>query len=115
MVNKKLEVEACRVFVCPNLALIDQKGKELGLRDDVMKRAKNIAIEYFKKTYHEPRYASARYLMPSFIYIASILECTDGKDRKTQNEVSDVFGIGLPTIRKWNEHIVDILKIEIIF
>jgi hypothetical protein len=49
--RKDLDKQACRTFVCPNLALIDEKGKELGLRDATIKKAKDMAIEYFTKTY----------------------------------------------------------------
>ena len=114
LANKKLEIEACRTFACPNLSLIDEKGKELGLGDATIKKAKDMAIGYLKKTYHDPVYLSAKNLMPSFLYIASVMEGNPGnKDRRTQREVSDVFNIGIPTIRKWNKRIIDTLELEI--
>jgi transcription initiation factor TFIIIB Brf1 subunit/transcription initiation factor TFIIB len=117
LANKKLEIEACRMFACPNLGMIDQKGKELGLMDDVIKRAKDMAIEYFKKTYHNPQYLSGKNLMPSFLYIASNMEDKNGsgKDRRTQLEVSNAFNLGIPTIRKWNTRIIDTLELEVWF
>ncbi len=114
MANKALEIQACKVFVCPNISMIDQKGKELELGDHVIKRAKDIAVEYFKKTYHNPIYLSSKNLMPSFIYIASIME-DDCLYKRTQKEISYVFDVGMPTIRKWNKHIIDVLELEIIF
>ena len=44
-----------------------------------------------------------------------MVDKTHGLDRKTQEEVSDMFNIGTPTIRKWNEHIVDTLELEVWF
>lgn len=114
MANRKLELEACRIFVCPNLSLIDQKGKELEMMDDTIEKAKNMAIEYFKKTYHRPKYTAVKYLMPSFLYLASIAaERVGSKDRKTQEDMSRVFGIGIPTIKRWNKDIINTLGLRI--
>lgn len=71
---RELEIQGCRTYVCPNISLIDEKGKELSLKDGTIKRAKELAIKYFKDTYNKPHYSHARYLLPSFICIASIME-----------------------------------------
>lgn len=109
MTAKELEMLGCRTFVCPNLSLIDEKGKELGLREETIKKAKDIAISYFKKTYHRPPYSSAKHLLPSFIYIASVVE----RERRTQTDIADVFGMSHSTIRKWYNGIIDALDIRI--
>ena len=105
MTVRELEILGCKAFVCPNLGLIEEKGKELGLREGTINKAKDIAIMYFKKTYHMPHYSSAKYLLPSFIYIASMIE----GERKTQIHIADVFGISYCTIRKWYSRIIDTL------
>lgn len=112
---KDIEILACKTFVCPNLSLIDEKGKILLLNDDTIKNAKNLAIEYFKKTYHRPPYSSAKFLLPAFIYITSVIESKKcPEERRTQREICTVFEIKEPTIRKWTHHIIDELKIDII-
>ncbi len=108
--NKDLEVRACKEFVCPNLGLIDKKCKELYLDDQIIKKAKDLAIEYLRKTYHTPRYSHIKYLLPSFVYLASIL----GGDRRSQNELAIAFGITITTMRKWNDDIMDTLELDII-
>ena len=56
--GKELEKQACKTFVCPNLSLIDKKGRGLQLNGATIKRAKDLAIEYFKKTYRDHHYSS---------------------------------------------------------
>lgn len=108
--TKDLEIRACKEFICPNLYLIEQKGKELYLSDETIKRAKDLTIEYLKKTYHTPRYSHIKYLLPSFLYIASII---DG-DRRFQDQVAEAFGISTKTMRKWNEDIMGTIEPEAI-
>ena len=108
--RKDLDKQACRTFVCPNLALIDEKGKDLGLRDVTIKKAKDMAIEYFRKTYQTPHYSSAKNLLPAFMYMASIIE----NDRRTQWDVEKVYKVSSATIRKWYKDISDVLNIKII-
>ena len=109
MDNKELEIQGCRTFVCPNISLIDEKGKELLLKDKTIKRAKELAIKYFKDTYHRPHYSSARHLLPAFICIASVLE----GERVFQKEVAEVFGTTNVTITKWYRDIVDTMELKI--
>lgn len=106
---QELEMQAYKTFVCPNIGIIDEKGKVLGLKNDTIERAKNIAIEYFKKTYHKPRYSSAKYVFPAFIYIASILE----DDIRPQTQISIVFSTTTVTIKRWYKEIVNTLNIEL--
>lgn len=107
---KDLEIRGCKEFICPNLGLIEQKGKDLYLNDETVKRARGLAIEYLKKTYHAPRYSHIKYLLPSFLYIASIID----DDRRHQDKVADAFGISTKTVRKWNEDIIYTLDLYII-
>lgn len=106
--GKDLDKQACK-FTCPNLSLIDRKGKELQLKEETIERAKNMATEYFRRTYRIPRYSSSRYLLPAFLYIASKFE----KERLTQFDIEKAFGISSVTIRKWYKDIADVLNIKI--
>lgn len=108
--RKDLDKQACKTFVCPNLSLIDEKGKELNLKDETIKTAKDMAIEYFKKTYRMPHYSSAKHLLPAFTYIASILK----NERKTQWDIEIVYGVSCVTIRKWYLDISKVLNIKVI-
>lgn len=108
MTTKELEIQGCKRFVCPNLSLIDEKGKELHLRYITIKTAKNLAVRYFKDTYHKPHYSSAKHLLPAFIYIASMLE----GEKRTQNEVAEVFGTTVVTVKKWYRNIINTLDIK---
>jgi transcription initiation factor TFIIIB Brf1 subunit/transcription initiation factor TFIIB len=107
---KELEIQGCRTFVCPNINLIEEKGKELLLKDSTIKRAKDMAIGYFKKTYSRPHYSSAKHLLPAFIYVASILE----GDRRFQKEIAEVFGTTNVTITKWYRDIVETMGLTIV-
>ena len=108
--NKDLEIRACKEFVCPNISTIDMKCKELNLNFNVIKKAKEMAIGYLKKTYHTPRYSHIKYLLPSFVYLGSII----GGDKRSQNEIAIIFGITITTMRKWNDDIINILELDII-
>jgi|SRR3972149_7124223 len=108
MVNiKELEIQGCRKFVCPNLCLLDEKGKELNLKEETIKRSKNIAIDYFKKTYHNPNY-SAKKVLAAILYIASILE----GEKKSQKDIGKKFGVTVVTINKWYHNVMIILDIK---
>jgi transcription initiation factor TFIIIB Brf1 subunit/transcription initiation factor TFIIB len=108
MEKKELEAIGCKTFACPNLGAIDEKGKELVLRDKTIKKAKDLTTEYLKKTYHNPHYSSITYLLPSFVYIATIVE----KDPIYKRRIIDVFGSTDPTINKWNKDIIQTLNIQ---
>ena len=105
---KELEIQGCRTFVCPNLSSLDEKCKGLDLKNETIKRAKDMAIEYFRKTYRMPHYSSAKHVLPAFVYIASILE---GEKRSKKN-VSKIFGTSELTIKRWYRDIMKTLNIE---
>lgn len=109
MTIKELEIQGCRTFVCPNISIIEEKGKELSLKDGTIKRAKELAMKYFKDTYRKPHYSSAKHLLPSFICIASIME----GDKRFQKEIADVFDTTNVTIVKWNRIIVETMGLDI--
>ena len=106
---RELEIQGCRTYVCPNMSLIDEKGKELSLKDGTIKRAKELAMKYFKDTYRKPHYSSARHLLPSFICVAAIME----GDNRFQKEIAEVFGTTNVTITKWNRNIVKTMGLDI--
>jgi hypothetical protein len=108
-INKdNLEAIGCRTFACPNLALIDEKGKGLGLSSEILEEAKATAIEYLKKTYLRPHYSSVIHLLPSFVYIASIRN----GNMIQKKRVADIFGTSSVTMNKWNKDIIDTLNID---
>ena len=104
----ELELMGCKKFICPNISLIDEKGKELGLRDVTIRKAKDIAVEYFRKTYHSPRYSSVRHVLPAMVYIASKLE----RDKITQKDIANGFDVSHCTINKWYKDVMKVLGIE---
>lgn len=110
MIPEDLETKAYDVFVYPSLSTIGIKGKELGLKDETIKRAQDLAIEYIKKTYHQPLYSHIKFLLPAFVYIAAILD----DDRRTQYDIAQAFGVTESSVRKWYLHIKEIMNIKII-
>lgn len=108
-ISKYLKTQGYKTFVCPNLELIGIKGKELNLDDKTIKNAEDLTIRYIRKTYHMPRYSSIKYLLPSFIYIASILD----DNRMSQRKIAKAFRSSSATIRKWNSDIIDVLELDI--
>lgn len=110
MVNKELELKACKLFVCPNLNSINIICKELDFEnDDVAKKAKELAIEYLKKTYHKPRYTHVKFIIPACVYLACIVK----GERRTQSEISSVANCCTALITKWWNDIADELDFEI--
>lgn len=103
-----LEARAYETFVYPNIALIETKGKELGLKDETIKKAVDMATEYIKKTYHNPQYSHIKFLLPGFVYISSVLN----DDRRTQRDIAHTFGVTSSSIRKWYMHIEEIMEID---
>lgn len=122
-VGKELEKIACKTFVCTHMNELDIKGKELGLNNDIISLAKDLATEYFKKTYHKPEYAGVNRIIPAFFQIASKLEIDEnGKRIYVQSqpgyregigtELSILFNVSASTIMKWNRHITSVLNID---
>lgn len=110
LIGKGLEREGCKVFVCPNISLIYEFCKRLNLTDAVAECAKEMAIDYFKKTYHSPKYSSAKPVIIACIYIASITK----NEPKNQLELGEICGCSYFSIRKWYRAVADELDIEII-
>lgn len=107
---KELEMRACKTFVCPNLSIMETICKESNIREDIIERAKSMAIEYFKKTYHQPHYSSARHVIPAILYIASIL----GGDKRSKIDIAKMFGVSYITVRKWQKDVMEVLDIKIL-
>lgn len=105
---KELEKQGCKAFVCPNISLIDDVCKEYNISENIIKTAKNIAIEYFKKTYHNPPFSSAMHVLPSAFYMASRLE---GR-KMSQIDVGHMFNVSHVTVKKWYENIMFVLDIK---
>ncbi len=114
MGNKQLEVQGCKVFCCPNLNLLDEKGKELNLSEGAIKKSKEMAITYLKKTYHCPKYTAIKYVLPSFIYITGVLDILNDEkveDYRTQKQIGKAFGVTTVLVRKWTFKIAEELDI----
>ncbi len=105
---EELEREACKKFVCPNISLIDDRGKELGLRDVTIRKAKDLAVQYFRNTYHSPNYASVKHVLPGIVYIAAKL----GREKITQREIAKGFDVSHCTVNKWYKDVMKVLGIE---
>lgn len=108
MIPEDLETRAYETFVYPNLDLIDENCKKLNLKEETIKYAKDLAIEYIKKTYHHPPYSHIKFLLPSFVYIATIIK----EDRRTQYDIAKAFGLTKTLMRKWYIHIKDVMNID---
>lgn len=67
--TKDLEIKACKTFVYPNLDMIDSKCKDLSLDEDTIKKTRELAIDYLKKTYRKPHYSNIKPV------IASLIKC----------------------------------------
>lgn len=104
----ELERMGCKTFVCPNISLIEETCKNEGIRDDIIERAREIAIEYFKKTYHNPRYTSAIYVLPATVYIS----CRLKGDKRSQTDIGRMFGVSHTVIKKWYRDIMKELNIK---
>ena len=74
MNRKELEFAGCKSFCCPNIDVINENCKKMGLNDNVTKRARYIAVDYLKRTYHNPLYAGIGAVLNGAICLASILE-----------------------------------------
>lgn len=123
MTNKELDIEACKTFVCPNFNEMEINCKKLGLDDETIKICKEIGIEYLRKTYHTPKYASINSVIPAFIYIGSNLYYEDGircipgagRNRRRKigrRELGALYGVTGITVSKWIGDIISILDIQ---
>lgn len=138
MANKDLDVKACKTFVCPNIGLIDERCKEHNVPAKIIKTTRDLAVEYFKNTYHQPRYGNVKILFPAFLYIALNMKVIDGNRALdirggpqfiswillpescrqeftmcSQDLCCVIFGSSVSvTIRKWIKEILKELKID---
>jgi hypothetical protein len=114
--KRQLESIGCKTFACPSLSLIDEKGRELGLKNETIVKAKNMAVEYLKETYHNPRYSFFPRLLASFVYIAAILE-EDPKNEESRffrYNIMNTFCVSHSTFNKYIKDIIETLEIDII-
>lgn len=110
MVPKDLETKAYEKFVLPSIDLIGKNCKKLNLKDETIEQAKDLAFKYIEKTYHRPDYSHIKFLLPAFTYIATLTN----DDKRTQREISEVFGTTESSLRKWYIHIVNLMEINIV-
>jgi transcription initiation factor TFIIIB Brf1 subunit/transcription initiation factor TFIIB len=109
MIPKDLETRAYEKFVLPSIDSMGKNCKKLNLKNETVEQAKDLALKYIGKTYHQPDYSHIKFLLPAFAYIATILN----DDRKTQREIAEAFGTTESSLRKWYAHIVNLMEIKI--
>jgi hypothetical protein len=63
MINKELEIEACKPFLLKYIPMIDEACDKLKLSQETEKLAKDIAFEFVEKTRHAPQYPSFKHLI----------------------------------------------------
>lgn len=106
--GKELKIQGYKKFICPNISLIDDICKDYNIREDIIEKTKDIAIEYFKKTYDNPPYSSAVHVLPAAFYIASRLK----GEKRSQKDVALKFYTTVVTIKKWYINIMIVLDIK---
>lgn len=109
MIPKDLEIKAYEKFVLPSIYSMSKNCNRLSLKDGTILQAKDLALKYVEKTYHQPDYSHIKFLLPAFAYIATILN----DDRRTQREIAEAFGTTESSLRKWYAHIVRLMEIKI--
>lgn len=109
MVPKDLETRAYEKFVLPSIGSMSKNCKKLNLKNETIMQAKDLALKYIEKTYHQPDYSHIKFLLPAFAYIATILN----DDRRTQREIAEAFGTTESSLRKWYAHIIRLMEIKI--
>jgi len=95
--GKELEIKACKTFVCPNLTLLELKGRELGLSQEAIRKTKQMGIEFLKKTYHRPPYAYVKSIFPALLYMGGWLN----DEVLSQKKCAEVFDYTSPICKKW--------------
>jgi transcription initiation factor TFIIIB Brf1 subunit/transcription initiation factor TFIIB len=109
MIPEEFETKAYEKFVLPSIDSIGESCNKLNLKNETIEQAKDLALKYIEKTYHQPDYSHIKFLLPAFAYIATILD----DDRRTQREIAEAFGTTESSLRKWYIHIVRLLEIEV--
>lgn len=109
MIPKELETRAYERFVLPSIDSMRKSCEKLNLKNETIEKAKDLALRYVEKTYHQPDYSHIKFLLPAFAYISTILN----DDRRTQREIAEAFGTTESSLRKWYAHIVRLMEIKI--
>lgn len=109
MVPKEIESRAYEKFVLPSIDSMGKNCRKLNLKDETIVHAKDLALKYVEKTYHQPDYSHIKFLLPAFAYIATLLN----DDKRTQREIAEAFGTTESSLRKWYAHIVHLMDIKI--
>lgn len=100
---------------------MDTNCKKLGLDDETAKICKSIATEYLKKTYHEPKYASIKSVIPAFIYIGAnmyyedrirYIMCGNIKKKIGMAEIVTLYHVSVATGSKWFNNVISMLGIR---
>lgn len=109
MANKELEILACRTIVCPNFNFFNQICEYNNIPEDLRDKAKEMAYEFLKRTYHIQHYGAIKSLFPAFLFMAMSMHTDpiDGK-RKVESRIPRNverhyldFGYTEHTVRKW--------------
>jgi transcription initiation factor TFIIIB Brf1 subunit/transcription initiation factor TFIIB len=109
MIPKEFETKAYEKFVLPSIGSMSKSCNKLSLKNETIEQAKDLALKYIEKTYHQPDYSHIKFLLPAFAYIATILN----DDRRTQREIAEAFGTTESSLRKWYTHIVRLMEIKV--
>lgn len=95
--------------------------RKLGLDEETIKRCRDIGIEYLKKTYHMPTYASINYVIPAFIYIGAnmyyedrirYIMCGNIKKKIGMSEIVTLYDVSVATGSKWLNNVISVLEIR---
>jgi hypothetical protein len=105
---RDLKIKACKVFVCPNVKLIEEHGRALNLSICAMQLTRIIAQTYLKKTYNLQHYGSGKFLIPAFLYMGGLL----AGEIKTQAEIADICKSTEGTLRHWHQRIIKDLDLK---
>lgn len=105
---RDLKIKACRVFVCPNVKLIEEHGRALNLSICAMQLTRIIAQTYLKKTYNLQHYGSGKSLIPAFLYMGGLL----AGEIKTQAKIADICKSTEGTLRHWHQRIIKDLDLK---
>lgn len=71
--------------------------------EEIKTISRAIAVEYFKKTYKHPRYASPKPVMAACVYLGG----KGATSWSTQDTVAKAFGVSVTTVRKWTNDVYE--------
>lgn len=93
-----------------DLSILEEKGKELLLKDETIELAKDFAIKYLEKTHRKQNNS----MMAAFLYIAAIHKNYQyGGERRNQIEVADACGVSVRTVCRWYKDVADKIDCDI--